>query len=89
LFERKVTPRFKANLAAETTVTPGEVLVRARAVKRACYEWQYSFDGGKTWVSMGTTTEASNGVQGLTVGGSYLFRFRTTVKRATAIGRRP
>jgi hypothetical protein len=33
---------------------------------------------------MGTTTEASNSVEGLTVGARYLFRFRTTVKRATS-----
>ncbi|HTB76941.1 MAG TPA: hypothetical protein VK762_27040 [Polyangiaceae bacterium] len=83
MFQEVVTRRYKPNLAAATTVTPGEVLVRARAVKGAAYEWQYSPDGGVTWIAMGITTVANTGVSGLTVGGSYLFRFRTTVKKAT------
>ena len=84
-FQKKVTLPKKPNLEAlKAPVTPGEVLVRARAVKRASYEWQYSLDGGKTWLSMGTTTTANHSVLGMTVGTTVLFRFRTTVKKTTS-----
>jgi hypothetical protein len=83
-FLKKYTTRSTPNLRARTTVTPGEVLVRAKAIRGAAYEWQMSSDGGKTWVSMGTTTVSDTSTTGLTVGGSYVFRFRTTVKRATS-----
>ena len=59
-FQKKVTLPSKPYLEAlMAPVTPGEVLVRARAVKRAGYEWQYSLDGGKTWLTMGNTTVAN------------------------------
>jgi hypothetical protein len=85
LFQKKDTLPFKPNLQARMApVSPGEVLVRARAVKRASYEWQYSLDGGKTWVAMGTTTVADTSVLGMTAGATVLFRFRTTVKKTTS-----
>jgi hypothetical protein len=75
----------KAELAALMGPTPGEVLVRAKAVaKGAAYEWQYSPDGGKTWIAMGTTTVANTSVFGLVAGSSYMFRFRATVKKTTS-----
>jgi hypothetical protein len=85
MFQKKVTVPSKQNLAAAMApVSPGEVLVRAKAVKGAAYEWQYSLDGGKTWLAMGTTTVANTSVLGMTVGSTVLFRFRTTVKRTTS-----
>ena len=84
-FQKKVTLPSKPNLKAyKAPVTPGEVLVRAKAVKGACYEWQYSLDNGKTWLPMGTTTEANTSVLGMTQGSTVLFRFRTTVKKTTS-----
>jgi hypothetical protein len=84
-FQRKATLPFKPNLEARMApVTPGEVLVRARAVKRASYEWQYSLDGGKTWIAMGTTTVANTSLLGMTAGTTVLFRFRTTVSKTTS-----
>ena len=76
----------QSNLAAlMAPVTPGEVLVRAKAVKgRASYEWQYSIDGGKTWLAMGTTTVANTSLPGMTAGAALMFRFRTTVKKTTS-----
>lgn len=82
--QKKVTTRSKPNLAATMAkVVPGEVLVRAKAVRGASYEWQYSLDGGKTWIAMGTTTVANTSVLGMTVGTTMLFRFRTTLKKET------
>jgi hypothetical protein len=83
-FEKQVTLPPRPNLGAKMTGAPGEVLVRAKAVRGACYQWQYSTDGGKTWIDIGITTVANTSVQGLTVGGTYLFRFRTTVKKTTS-----
>jgi len=85
LFQKKVTLPSKPNLEAlMAPVTPGEVLVRARAVKRASYEWQYSLDGGKTWLAMGTTTVANTSLLGMTPSTTVLFRFRTTVSKTTS-----
>ena len=81
---RPYTARQKAVLAALMTQIPGQVELRAKAVgKHAAYEWQYSADGGKTWIAIGTTTDADTTVSGLTVGTTYLFRFRATVKKTT------
>jgi hypothetical protein len=85
MFQKKVTARSKPHLAAAMArVNPGEVLVRAKAVKGASYEWQYSLDGGKTWLPAGTTTVANTSVLGMTVGTTLLFRFRTTLKKTTS-----
>jgi hypothetical protein len=43
----------------------------------------FSPDGGKTWVSAGTTTVADTTVLGLTAGTMYLFRVQTTLARTT------
>jgi hypothetical protein len=85
-FQRRGTLPWKANLAAlMAPVTPGEVLVRAKAVKgRASYEWQYSLDGGKTWLAMGTTTVANTSLPGMTAGAALMFRFRTTISKTTS-----
>ncbi len=81
---RQIAARSKAILAAAMAlVTPGEVLVRAKAVRGAAYEWQYSLDG-KTWLAMGTTTVANTSLLGMTVGTTVSFRFRTTVKKTTS-----
>jgi len=75
----------KPPLSARMAAVPGLVTVRAKAVKRgAAYEWQYSMDGGSTWVPMGTTTVASTVLQGVKVGVTYEFRFRTTRNAATS-----
>ena len=84
LFQKRFTRRSTPNLAAAMApVNPGEVRVRAKAVKGACYEWQCSLDGGKTWVAMGITTVANTSVLGMTMGSAVLFRFRTTIKKTT------
>jgi hypothetical protein len=85
MFQKQVTLPSKPNLGAKmAAVNPGEVMVRAKATKGASYEWQYSLDGGKTWLAMGTTTVANTSVLGMTVGTTLLFRFRTTVKKTTS-----
>ena len=81
--KQSTTPQ-KPELQALMGPTPDEVILRAKAPpKRAAYEWQYSADGGMTWITIGTTTVAETRVSGLTAGATYLFRFRTTHKKTT------
>ncbi len=64
---------------------PGEItgtakLVAASAGHRASYEWEYSTDGGKTWVTAPVTLQAKTIVTGLTVGTTVQFRSRAVTK---------
>jgi len=64
---------------------PGPVTGTARllagpAGHRASYEWQYSTDGGKTWVSASVTLQAKTTIVGLTPGASVQFRYRPVTK---------
>jgi hypothetical protein len=55
-------------------------LVAPSAGQRASYEWEYSTDGGKTWVTMPPTLQAKTSVTGLTPGSSVQFRYRAVLK---------
>ncbi len=74
-----VTP--KANLKASKGPSPGVAILRAKAIRGAYYLWQMSSDGGKTWVTLGGSTEANYSVPNLTPGQTYFFRFQTTKKK--------
>jgi hypothetical protein len=78
MFQKKSSARPKPDLAAAMGKTPGQVIVRARAVRGSAYEWQSSTDGGATWLSLGITTVANTSAAGLARGTTCLFRFRTT-----------
>jgi hypothetical protein len=41
-------------------------------------------DGGKTWVTIGTTTEAHASLLGTVPLTTYLFRFQSTIKQTTS-----
>jgi hypothetical protein len=65
--------------------TPGPVsgtvkLVARSAATRSSYEWQYSADGGKTWVIAPATLQAKTTVLGLTPGATVQFRYRPVTK---------
>jgi hypothetical protein len=52
---KKTPVRAKRTFTAKPGAVSGSVLlVTDAAERRAFYEWQYSADGGKTWVSAGT-----------------------------------
>jgi hypothetical protein len=78
----KKTPVRKPRVfAAKTGTNSGTVeLITASAGRRASYEWQYSPDGGKTWVSAPSTLQAKTTVTGLTAGTTVEFRFKSVVK---------
>jgi len=57
-------------------------LVAPSAGQRASYEWEYSTDGGKTWVTQPVTMQAKTTVTGLTPGASVQFRYRPVTPKA-------
>ena len=61
-------------------VTGTAKLVTASAGHRASYEWEYSTDGGKTWVTTPVTLQAKTTVLGLTAGTTVQFRNRPVTK---------
>jgi hypothetical protein len=55
-------------------------LVTKSAGPRAAYEWQYSTDGGKTWVNAPGTMQAKTVIPGFTPGATVQFRYRPLTK---------
>ena len=55
-------------------------VLAATAARRASYDWQYSVDGGKTWVDAGPTLQAKKTITALPVGTSVQFRYRGVTK---------
>jgi len=67
--------------------TPGAVsgsvkLSTVSAGAHACYLWQYSADGGKTWVDVPGTSQAKTTISGLPAGTTVLFRYRVITPKA-------
>jgi hypothetical protein len=72
------TPRV---FAAEPGAVSGTAkLITKSSGARAGYEWQYSLDGGKTWVGAPVTLQAKTTVAGLTPGATVQFRYRPVTK---------
>jgi len=78
----KKTPARKPRVfAAKEGALSGAVkLVTASAGPRSSYEWEYSLDGGETWVAVAPTIQARTTVPGLTPGVTVQFRYRTVTK---------
>ena len=78
---RKTPVRAPRVFAAKPGAVSGTVtLVTDSAARRASYEWEYSADGGKTWVLLPVTLQAKTTVTGLAVGATVLFRYRPVTK---------
>lgn len=81
---KRYTKPQKPALRAFLGPSPGEIRVEAKSAGRGtAYEWQYSTDGGQTWVTMAVTTRADTSLAGVPPGTTYLFRFRATQKGVT------
>ena len=80
----QVTSDINALIEAETALKKsmsGEVQLVAKATKGAtANEWQYSTDGGKTWVDLSSTSKATITVSNLTPGTTVMFRHRVLTK---------
>jgi len=78
---KKAPARTKPAFAARAGQTSGSVKLAVKSAgPRAFYEWQYSVDGGKTWVDAAPSVQARTTVSGLPVGSTVQFRFRAIVK---------
>ena len=78
---RKAPTRHTRVLAAKPGRISGDATVTAVvAARRASYEWQYSADGGKTWITAPATLQARTTVPGLVPGSTAQFRYRAVTK---------
>ena len=78
---RKATVRAPRVFAAKATTLSGTVKLTAPlAGRRAAYRWQYSTDGGKTWVDASETLQAKTTLTGLSAGTTVQFRYRSVIK---------
>lgn len=78
---KKVPVRAPRVFSADQGAMSGSAkLVAASAGRRASYEWQYSVDGGKTWVIAPASLQAKTTVAGLTPGATVEFRYRPVTK---------
>jgi hypothetical protein len=78
---KRTAARQKQTFVVKSGATSGTVHVVAKAAApRAAYEWQYSVDGGKTWVQVPNTLQAKTTIIGLPVATTVEFRYRATTK---------
>ena len=78
---RKTPTRHARVFAAKPGAVSGvAVIVAPSAGARSSYEWQYSADGGKTWVTAPPTVQAKTSVSGLATGTSVEFKYRAVTK---------
>ena len=80
--EVRKTPTRTARVFAAKQGTDSGVatVVAAKAASRASYEWEYSTDGGKTWVAAPPTLQSKTTIAGLTPGATVEFKYRPVTK---------
>ena len=73
---RKIPAPAKRAFAVKPGALSGQAKVTAvSAGPRSSYEWQYSTDGGKTWVLAPATTQGKTTIVGLPAGTTVQFRY--------------
>lgn len=81
MFLRNPGSPSKPPLAVKPGATTGTVKVIAKATKGAqANNWQYSLDGGKTWIDLPSTTKASTTVANLTPSTTVSIRQQAVTK---------
>jgi hypothetical protein len=65
-------------------VTGAAKIIAPSAGTRSSYEWQYSTDGGKTWLELPPTIQAKTSVLGLASGSTAQFRYRSVTSKGGA-----
>ncbi len=78
---RKAPTRRARAFAVKPGAVSGSAKVFATSAgRRASYEWQYSTDGGKTWVMAPSTLQAKTTIAGFAPGATVLFKSRAVTK---------
>jgi hypothetical protein len=73
---RKIALHGKRQFAVKPAALLGSAVVTAPAAgNRASYAWEYSLDGGKTWVAAPITTQGKTTIAGLPSGTVVQFRY--------------
>ena len=79
---RKIAAHGKRAFTAKAgALTGSAVVTAATAGPRSSYEWQYSTDGGKTWVFAPATTQGKTTITGLPAGTMVQFRYLTVTPK--------
>jgi hypothetical protein len=73
-------PKPRVFGATRGSVSGSVKLVTAVAAHRAAYNWQYSTDGAKTWISLPSTMRSKTMVTGLAAGTTVEFRCQALTK---------
>ena len=80
---RKIPTHPARSFAARPGALAGTAIVTATtAGPRSSYEWQYSTDGGKTWLFAPATTQGKTTIAGLPSGTTVQFRYLTVTPKA-------
>jgi hypothetical protein len=74
------TRRARAFAAKQGAVSGAAKIVAVTQSRRASYEWQYSSDGGKTWITAPPTLQAKTTIAGLLPGSTVQFKYRAVTK---------
>ena len=78
---RKTASATKNDLNAKAGKVSGSIAVSARlGGVRAAHEWEYSTDGGKTWISSPSSLQAKTTITGLTPMTAVMVRHRAVTK---------
>jgi hypothetical protein len=77
---KPITHHTRVFAAKAAAVSGAAKLVAETAARRASYEWEYSIDGGKTWVEAPPTLQAKTTITGLPSTTSVQFRYRSVTK---------
>ena len=79
---RRPTVRKPRVFAATPAATSGTVkLLAPSAGPRTAYEWEYSTDGGKTWVAAPPSIQAKTTIPGMAAGTMVQFRYRAVTPK--------
>ena len=70
----------RAFVAVQGAVSGSVKVTAVVAARRAAYDWEYSVDGGKTWVPTPTTLQSKTTITGLPAGTTVQFRYRAATK---------
>ncbi len=79
---RKVpTHKPRAFEARQGAVSGAAIVTAVNAGRRSSYDWQYSSDGGKTWVAAPSTIQGKTTIGGLPAGTTVQFRYRAVTAK--------
>jgi hypothetical protein len=79
---RKGTRKARVFVAKPGPLSGVAKVIAASAGQRTSYEWEYSTDGGKTWVEAPATMQAKTQIAGFVAGTTVQFRYRTVTAKA-------